>query len=51
MNRDIKINATVDPSIVGGIILRFGSLALDGSLQNTFREAGEQLKNKAERGE
>ncbi len=48
MNRDIKINATVDPAIAGGAILRFGSLAVDGSLQSMIREIGVTLKKKAE---
>lgn len=51
LNRDIKINTAIDPNIVGGVVLRFGSLALDGSLQNSLLEAGEELKKKAERGE
>ena len=48
LNRDIKINATIDANIVGGAVLRFGSLALDGSMQSIIREAGEALKKQAE---
>ncbi|MFA5060679.1 MAG: F0F1 ATP synthase subunit delta [Candidatus Omnitrophota bacterium] len=48
LNREIKVNATVDPKIVGGVVLRFGSLALDGSLANTIKEAGAALKQKVE---
>lgn len=48
LNRDIKINATVVPAIAGGVILRFGSLAVDGSLQNIVREVGIALKKKTE---
>lgn len=48
LNRDIQVNSVVDPSIASGAILRFGSLALDGSLQNMIREAGEVLKQKSE---
>ena len=48
-NRDIKINNAVDPVIAGGAVLKFGSLAVDGSLQNMIREAGVAIKQEAER--
>lgn len=48
LGRDIKINPSIDPNIAGGVILKFGSLVLDGSLQNIIREAGEKLKQKSE---
>ena len=48
LNRDIKINSSVDPLVAGGAILKFGSLALDGSLQNMIRDAGITMKQKAE---
>jgi len=51
LNRDIKIKATVDPKIVSGAILRFGSLNLDGSLQNLLIESGIAMKEKIEKGD
>ncbi|HOW36425.1 MAG TPA: F0F1 ATP synthase subunit delta [Candidatus Omnitrophota bacterium] len=48
LNRDITVNSTVDPAVTSGAVLRFGSLALDGSLQNMIREASEALKQKSE---
>ena len=48
LNRSIKINVSVDAAITGGVVLKFGSLALDGSLQNILREAGTTLKQKSE---
>ncbi len=48
LGRTIKINFKQDPNIVGGLVLKFGSLALDGSLQYLIREAGTGLKQKIE---
>ena len=50
LNRPIKINASCDPQIISGAILQFGSLKLDGSLQNAVRETGVALKEKMEKG-
>jgi len=38
LGRDITIKNTVDEHIGGGAILKFGSMALDGSVQNSIRE-------------
>lgn len=48
IGRDMKINPTIDAAIAGGVSLRFGSLALDGSLQSTLKEAAVALKQKIE---
>ena len=48
LKREIKINFSVDPQVVGGVILKFGSLALDGSLQNLMKEAAVSWKQKTE---
>lgn len=50
LNRVIEISATMDPKILSGIILRFGSLAIDGSLKSMIREASTTLKEKIEKG-
>ena len=48
LKREIKINSIVDQNVVGGVVLRFGSLALDGSLQNIVRETATAIKEKKE---
>lgn len=48
LKRPIKTNFTLDPQLIGGVILKFGSLALDGSLQNRIREAAIICKQKTE---
>ena len=50
LKRPIKINATIDNSVVGGVMLQFGSLALDGSLKELIYETGSALKKKIEDG-
>ena len=48
--RTIAVTATTDPKILSGMILRFGSLALGGSLKNMVRESATGLKEKLEKG-
>ncbi len=50
LGRTMEITATTDPKILSGMILRFGSLALDGSLKNMVRESAVGLKEKLEKG-
>ena len=50
LKRDIKIESKVDPQVVGGAILRFGNLTLDGSLRTAVRESGIALKERKEKG-
>ena len=45
--KDIKINATVDPTLIGGLVVKVGSRMIDttiraklNSLQNTMKEVG-----------
>jgi F0F1-type ATP synthase membrane subunit b/b' len=49
LSRDIKLNPKVDPKAVGGIILMFESLQLDGSLQNALKESANALKQQVEK--
>jgi F0F1-type ATP synthase membrane subunit b/b' len=49
LGRDIKLNTKIDPSVVGGIILMFESLQLDGSLQNSLKESANALKIQVEK--
>lgn len=41
----LEIQETTDPELIAGIKLKLGSLEIDGSLQNRFSEAIEQLKS------
>ena len=49
LSRDIKLNPRIDPKVVGGIILMFESLQLDGSLQNALKESANTLKQQIEK--
>ncbi len=49
LSRDIKLNPKVDPKLVGGIVLMFESLQLDGSLQNSLRDSTNALKQEVEK--
>ncbi len=50
LNREIIINASIDPELGGGTILKFGSMALDGSIKNLIKEAGIVLQEEIENG-
>lgn len=41
----LEIRETLTPQLIAGIRIKMGSLEVDGSLSNRFREALEQLKN------
>jgi F0F1-type ATP synthase membrane subunit b/b' len=49
LSRDIKLNPKIDPAVVGGLVLMFESLQLDGSLQNALRASAGALKEKVEK--
>ena len=48
LNRVVTIKCAQDPQIIGGVILKFGSLALDGSLLNLIKEEATKHKQKTE---
>ena len=48
LNRDITVETTTDPNLGGGVVLKFGSMALDGSLRNLIREAGTEFHKTVE---
>ena len=50
LGRDIMINATVDPAILAGMVLKFGTLSLDGSLYASLRKKSEEVKGLLEKG-
>ncbi len=48
LKRPVKTNFAVDPKVIGGAVLKFGSLALDGSIQNLIKETAVSFKQKVE---
>lgn len=48
LGRAVALNATTNPGIGGGAILKFGSLALDGSMKSLIRETGLAMQNQLE---
>lgn len=50
LGRMVKINQSVDSKILSGIILKFGSLNIDGSLASMVRENAIVLQEKIEKG-
>lgn len=49
LSRDIKLNSKTDSKLIGGVVLMFGSLQLDGSLQSALRESANALKQQVEK--
>mgnify|MGYP003393338041 CR=1 FL=1 len=49
MGRDLKLNPKIDKTVLNGVILQFESLLLDGSLQNSFKESANALKQDVEK--
>jgi F0F1-type ATP synthase membrane subunit b/b' len=47
-DKDLSIKETKDESILGGLVLKFGSLVLDGSLLGRIKDASINLKDKIE---
>ena len=41
--RDVKINVTVDPSVIGGITVRVGDEVIDGSIATRIEQARRRL--------
>lgn len=50
LGRDIQVNVNVDPAILGGMVLKFGTLSLDGSLLARLHKKAEEVKEKLEKG-
>jgi F-type H+-transporting ATPase subunit delta len=38
LDRDVTINASVDPSIIGGVIIRAGDIVIDGSVAGSLKD-------------
>ncbi len=48
INRSIKVDAQEDKTLIAGVLFQFGTLLLDGSLNNYVKEAGEVSKKSLE---
>ena len=44
IGRDVALNVTVDPSILGGLVVRVGSRMIDSSLKTRLENLGQALK-------
>jgi F0F1-type ATP synthase delta subunit len=44
LKRDVAVKTSVDHKLGGGIIVKFGSMAIDGSLKNMLREEAVRMK-------
>ena len=42
--KTVKLNEKVDPSIIGGIILRMGNSQIDNSIKGRLEAVAQQLK-------
>lgn len=50
LGRDIQFTYVQDKELVCGLVLKFGSLALNGSFTHILKEKGMEIKEKVERG-
>ncbi|MFQ5938183.1 MAG: F0F1 ATP synthase subunit delta [Acidiferrobacterales bacterium] len=44
LGREVKLNATVDKSLIGGVIIRAGDLVIDGSVRGHLHDLAAQLQ-------
>ncbi len=49
LKRKVSLNPKTDPSVIGGVMLQFGSLLLDGSFKNAIRTSAIALKQDIEK--
>ncbi len=48
LKREVEIVEKIDNAVLGGVILKFGTLILDGSVASKIKEASEEIKKGAE---
>ena len=48
LNRDVDIKSVTDPQLGGGVLLKFGSMAIDGSIKNLIRESAVEIQETVE---
>ena len=42
--KEIEVNVTIDPSIIGGIVTRIGSTVIDGSIQTYLNQIRQSIR-------
>ena len=50
LERKFQVNKEVQLELIGGILLKFGTLSLDGTLKSLLRNTAEEVKEKLEKG-
>jgi F-type H+-transporting ATPase subunit delta len=43
LGREVKLNASIDKSLIGGVVIRAGDLVIDGSVTGHLRDLAAQL--------
>ncbi len=41
--KEVEVNVTIDPSIIGGIVTRIGSMVIDGSIQTQLNQIRQSI--------
>jgi len=41
--KEVEVNVTIDPSIIGGIVTRIGSTVIDGSIQTHLNQIRQSI--------
>ena len=41
--KEVEVNVTIDPSIIGGIVTRIGSTVIDGSIQTYLNQIRQSI--------
>jgi hypothetical protein len=49
INKEVTLHEEVDASLVGGLVLKFGTFVIDGSLINRLKESASRLKKETAR--
>jgi F-type H+-transporting ATPase subunit delta len=44
LGREVKLNASIDKSLIGGVVIRAGDLVIDGSVTGHLRDLAAQLQ-------
>jgi len=45
LNREVKLIATVDPSLIGGAIIRAGDTVIDSSVRGKLKKLAESINS------
>jgi len=45
LNREVRLQASEDASLIGGVVIRAGDLVIDGSIRGKIAKLAEALKS------